>query len=82
MDLKGDHHIFFAMALEDVMGDMGCSLNAIQLKLMFPDSTGVPRMRVNKRKVNYQIGIKQASWQPERKTRAIYGGDFWIWSNR
>ena len=39
-------------------------------------------MRVSQRKVNYLIGIEQASWQPERKTHAIYGGDFWIWSNR
>ena len=25
------------------------------------------------------IGLRHASWQPERVMQAKYGGDFWIW---
>ena len=75
-DMEGDFHMFFAMGVPDVVGDMGCSLNELQLALLFPDRVGVERLRVYNRKVDYLIGIEHASWQLERKLQAIYGGDF------
>ena len=32
-------------------------------------------------KVDYLIGLSQASWHPQRTQKARGGGDFWLWEN-
>ena len=36
-DMEGEFHMFFVMGVPDVVGDMGCPLNELQLALLFPD---------------------------------------------
>ena len=57
-------------------------MNSLQLKLLFPETKDVQRIRVTGRQVDFLIGMEHASWQPTRMIRAQYSGDFWTWRNR
>ena len=79
MDEDGDLNFFFAVGVDEIVKEIGCDLNSLQLKLLFPETKDVSRMRVTGRQVDYLVGMEHASWQLTRVARAEYGGDFWTW---
>ena len=43
MDEDGDHNLFFAIGMEELIGETGRNLNALQLGFLFPDTRRVQR---------------------------------------
>ena len=79
-DLKGNLYEFEAHGLDEVTGEMGLPISKEVMKQMFPDVIGAHSMS-GTAKVDYLIGLSQASWQPKRIQKALGGGDFWLWEN-
>ena len=86
-DLDGNVHEFTAYGLDEVTGSLGRPLSLQQIQKLFPHikSEKEKRMLMGSQKVDYLIGLSNASWQPEKVTRARGcqegEGDFWIWEN-
>ena len=79
-DQKGNLYEFEAHGLDEVTGEMGLPISKDVMKQMFPDVIGAHSMS-GTAKVDYLIGLSQASWQPKRIQKALGGGDFWLWEN-
>ena len=76
-DLKGKVYEFEAHGLDEVTGEMGGPISKEVMKQLFPNIIGAHSMS-GAAKVDYLIGLSQASWHPQRTQKARGGGDFWL----
>ena len=64
-DQKGKVYKFEAHGLDEVTGEMGKPLSREVMKQLFPNIIGAHSMS-GTAKVDYLIGLSQASWHPQR----------------
>ena len=79
-DPDGRIRSFFMHGLKEITGKMFHTLTGRQLCDMFPNYPDNGRLAVTK-DVDFMIRMQFVNWQPERKYRAGFGGDLWIWEN-
>ena len=79
-DQNGKVYEFEAHGLDEVTGEMGRPISKEIMRQLFPNVIGAHSMS-GVAKVDYLIGLSQASWHPQRTQKACGGGDFWLWEN-
>ena len=79
-DRNGKVYQFEAHGFDEVTGEMGGPISKEIMKQLFPNIIGAHSMS-GTAKMDYLIGLSQASWHPQRIQKARGGGDFWLWEN-
>ena len=79
-DLMARVHHFKAYGLDRDAEGLGDVPRQEALQKLFPQVQGAGRL-ASLQEVDYLIGLRKASWHPDKREKAGFGCDFWIWGN-